>query len=344
MQAKIIIVKFLKKSMNRFFKIATLSVTFFFTIFSASHSAEKLPSWYLQQKQNDSANLYGVAEGATQEEATRFALADAAARLLVTISSTTNLIREENQTNTQSSINEEMRQNVRQNVEKIEFTNFEISNSAKLENKFYNEVKINRDTFIKDHQEKLGLIEKKLDNLAQNSATQNPIQKRSNLIKSQALAKELELYARILHGAGANVNLPEKLDRVAKIENEMNKNLDKIEFFFEISSPQNLTKIIRTALNKEKIAVAKTKNPQNKNQIIIAISSEQKTSEIYGAFITKVKLDFSNSLEGKILASSSVEISGSSVIGKEESYDAALKNLEEKIANDGILKTVGILN
>lgn len=325
--------------MNRFLRLATLAATLAFIGFNANAS-EKLPSWYLQQKQNNSEDLYGVAEGATQEEATRFALADAASRLLVTISSTSNLIREENQ----NSVNEEMRQNVRQNVEKIEFSNFEVSNSAKLENKFYNEVKINRSTFIKDHQEKLNLIEKKLDNLAQNSATQNPIQKRSNLIKSQALAKELELYARILHGAGFNVNLSEKLSRVAKIENEMNKNLDKIEFFFEISSPQNLTKIIRAALNKEKIAVAKKKNSKNPNQIIIAISSEQKTTEVYGSFITKVKLNFSNSLEGKILASSSVEISGSSVIDKEESYDAALKNLEEKIASDGILKTVGILD
>lgn len=325
--------------MNRFLCLAALAATLAFIGFNAQ-AAEKLPSWYLQQKQNNSENLYGVAEGATQEEATRFALADAASRLLVTISSTSNLIREENQ----NSINEEMRQNVRQNVEKIEFSNFEISNSARSENKFYNEVKINRSTFIKDHQEKLNLIEKKLDNLAQNSATQNPIQKRSNLIKSQALAKELELYARILHGAGFNINLSEKLSRVAKIENEMNKNLDKIEFFFEISSPQNLTKIIRAALNKEKIAVAKKKDSKNPNQIIIAISSEQKTTEVYGSFITKVKLNFSNSLEEKILASSSVEISGSSVIDKEESYDAALKNLEEKIASDGILKIVGILD
>jgi hypothetical protein len=343
MLAPIIIVKFLKKLMNRFLRLAISTATFAFIGFNAQ-AAEKLPSWYLQQKQNNSEDLYGVAEGATQEEATRFALADAASRLLVTISSTSNLIREESKTNTQSSINEEMRQSVRQNVEKIEFSNFEISNSARFENKFYNEVKINRSTFIKDHQEKLNLIEKKLDNLAQNSATQNPIQKRSNLIKSQALAKELELYARILHGAGFNINLSEKLDRVAKIENEMNKNLDKIEFFFEISSPQNLIKIIRAALNKEKIAVAKKKNSKNPNQIVIAISSEQKTTEVYGSFITKVKLNFSNSLEGKILASSSVEISGSSVIDKEESYDAALKNLEEKIASDGILKTVGILD
>ena len=325
--------------MNRFLKLAALLVISALSSFNAQ-ADEKLPSWYLQQKQNDSANLYGVAQGASQEEATRLALVDAASRLLVTISSTSNLIREENQ----NSVNEEMRQNVRQNIEKIEFTNFEITNSAKLENNFYNEVKINRSNFIRDHQEKLNLIEKKLDNLAQNSATQNPIQKRSNLIKSQSLAKELELYARILHGAGANVNLPEKLNRVAKIENEMNKNLDKIEFFFEISSPQNLVKIIRAALNKEKIAVSKTKNPNNKNQILIKISSEQKTTEVYGSFITKVKLDFTNSLEGKILASSSVEISGSSVIDKEESYNAALKNLEEKIASDGILKTVGILN
>jgi hypothetical protein len=324
--------------MNRIFKLLTILII-------SSCSAKKtedsnIPSWYISPKQNDYSYFYGIAEGHSQEEATRYALADAAARLIVTISSTSNLIREENQ----NSVNEEMRQNVRQNVEKIDFSNFAISNSTKIGETYYAEVRIEREAFLREQKDKLDFIETKLDNLDKNSANKNPIQKRSDLIKSIALSKELEMRARILSGGGANISLKEKLNRVAAIENEMNKNLDKIEFFFEISSPKEISNIIRTALNKEKIAVARIRDPNNKNQILIKISSEKNTVKIYGSIITKIIIDFDNSLEGKSIASSNLEAVGSSVIGENESYASALKSLEEIIAKDGILKTIGILN
>lgn len=301
---------------------------------------QKIPSWYLMPTQNNSANLYGVAQASSASEATSLALVDMASRLIVVISATNTLVREENNI----SANEEMRQNIKQNIEKIEFSNFEISNSEKIDNLYYREVSVHRRDFIKSQKEKLILTEKKLDNLSANSQNKNPIQKRSDLIKSLVLAKDLELYARILDGVGENINLREKLNRVAEIENEMNKNLDKIEFFFDFYSKNDVRNIIQNALNKEKIAVSKTRNIANKNQILIEISSKEITSEIYGSFICKLNLNFSNSLEGKILASSNVEISGSSVISKEQSCQSALKNLEEKITKDGILKTVGILD
>ena len=58
--------------------------------------------------------------------------------------------------------------------------------------------------------------------------------------------------------------------------------------------------------------------------------------------MTKLKIDFENLAEGKVVASNSLEVTGSSTISEKESYLASLNSFEEKIQKDGILKILGI--
>lgn len=338
--AKAIAKTLLKNSMNKKI-LALLSVIFLVASCASSVSkADETPSWYIKPKQNNASNLYGVAEGFTLEEATKYALADAASRLMVSISSESNLIREENQNST----NEEMRQQVRQSVEKISFTNFQVTNSKKLGQNFFVEVQIERDPFINEQKERVAFVEKKISDLEKDSAGKNPIQRRNSLLKILDLGKELDLKSRILAGAGENINLKEKLTRIANFQNQFDKMSDKIEFYFEINSPKEVAKVIRTALNKEKIKIASSRNSADSGQIVIRIKSSSRSNKIYEAFMTKLEVDFENVSGEKVLASNSVEVTGSSTISEKESYLASLKSLEEKIEQDGILKILGIIN
>lgn len=326
--------------MNRFFLVflaLTISLT---TSCSGNKKAgSELPSWYLSPKQNSAENLYGVAEGYTLEEATKSALADAASRLMVSISSESTLLREENKTDA----NEESRQQIKQNIEKIDFSNFKVSRSEKMGQKIYVEAEIKRSPFISDQKEKVGFLERKITDLDKNLAASNPIQKRASLLKMLDFSNQAILSTRILNGAGENINLKEKLARQANFENQLNSLNDKIEFFFEINSPKEISQIIRNALNKEKIAIAKTRNSSS-NQIVIAIKSSSRNNKIYEAYMTKLQIDFENISNAKTISSSSVEVSGSSSIGEKESYAAAVKSFEEKVSQDGILKVIGITN
>jgi tRNA threonylcarbamoyladenosine modification (KEOPS) complex Pcc1 subunit len=267
-------------------------------------------------------------------------LADAASRLMVSVSSESSLIREENKT----SVNEEMRQRVKQSIEKIDFTNFKVSKSEKVGNGFYVEVEIERDPFIKQQKEKVYFLEKQISDLDKNSKGKNAIQRRNSLVKIVDLGKELDLKSRILAGAGEDVGLKEKLSMIADFQNELNKTSDKIEFYFEINSPAEIAKVIRSSLNKEKIKTSPKRNSANPNQIVIRIKSDSRSNKIYEAYMTKLDVDFENLAEGKVVASNSVEVTGSSTIGEKESYAASIKSLEEKIDEDGILKIIGIIN
>lgn len=301
-------------------------------------SLSLLPDWYVSPKANDGASLYGIGEGYTMEEATKSALADLAARLIVSISSESTLLREENQ----NAANEEMRQKIQQNIEKIDFVNFSISRSVNLQSKIYAEVKINREQFINAQKEKMQFLDKKTFNLKQNISSQNLIQKRNSLVQISALLKQSELLARIVQASGENANVKDRLSDLADAQNQLDKLNDKVEFYFEITLEKEIFAIIQNALNKERIAVAKVKN-SNPNQVQIKIDSFRQVNQIYGSYITKIKINFENKVEKKIIASNSIEVSGSSTINEKESYFSALESLKERVVSEGILKILGII-
>ena len=177
-----------------------------------------------------------------------------------------------------------------------------------------------------------------------NSLGKNPIQRRNSLIKITELSKELELKSMIIRGAGEQFNLKDKLELIAKFQNELEKSSDKIEFFFDPTCPKEITQIIRNNLNKDKLKIASKFDKNDENQVLIKIESVSKTNHIYESHMTKNKIDFENLSQGKVIASNSIEATGSSTISERESYLASLKTLEEKIEKDGILKVLGILN
>lgn len=329
------IAKMFSKNLIRKFIIA--SILFVASCASGQNQAGE-PSWYTSPKQNNSQNFYGVAFGPNLEEATKSALADAAARLMVSISSESTLLREEDN----NSANEEMRQQVKQNIEKIDFTNFKVSRSQKSGVQLFVEVEIERDPFIRDQKEKIEFNEKKISDLEQNLAGANPVQTRASLTKILDISKQVELSSRILSGAGIGIDLKSKLSRIANFQNQFNQLTNKIDFFFDIDSPREVSQIIRSALNREKIAISNSRG--GKNQIVISIKSSSRNSEVYGAKMTKIALDFENIFEGKTIASNKIEVTGSSTISDKESYSAALKSLEEEIEKQGILKIIGIIS
>lgn len=295
-----------------------------------------IPSWYVTPQQNDARNLYGAGQGVNLEEATKSALANAASRIMVSISSKSELLVEENRFD----YNEETRQKIDQHIEKIDFSDFIVSKSKKFEETFYVQVQIRRHPFISSQEDKLKFLEKKAYNLDKNLKKKNLIQKRIDLTKIIEIYEEIELNARILKGVGQHVNLAAKLDKLAQFKNKLNSLNHEIEFYFA-NPPPKIAKIVKHALNHEGIPVRQQKHD---NSITLRINKSSSSNKIYEAHITKIRVDFENSMHGKIIAGNSIEITGSSAISEEESYRSALTSLEEKISKEGILEIIGIIS
>lgn len=319
-----------------------INLVFCLILFSCNKNIkdnQNTPSWYVNPKQNNHENLYGVSEGFTIEEATKFALADLASRLIVSISSESTMLREENQNST----NEEIRQKIKQDIEKITFTNFKISRSEKLGQKFYVEVEINKKNFLNEQKDRLEIIEKKINDLDKNSNS-NPIQRRNALIKINQYCKELEIKAMILKGGNISINLKEKLIFIAKFQSELDRISDDLEFFIDNKSNNQIADVIKNSLNKAKIKISTKQDQDKANQVKLIIKSSAEENKIFESYITKIRVKFENNIKDKTIASNSIEVTGSSIISYKESYNSAITSLQQKIDNDGIMQTIGIIS
>lgn len=327
--------------MNKNIKNNFLILVIIFNIFSCtklSNNNPNYPSWYLQPKNNSHSNIYGLGQGYDISQATKAALANAASRLFVTISSKSTLINQENNFDALTQIEEK----IIQNIENISFNNYQISNSTDLKGQYFIEVKINRQTFIEDYLQRLDFLEKKIAFLDKNSKNKNKISRRNALIKILNLSQELEIKSRILKGAKEEVNLEKKLQKITQYQNEFDKISDKIEIFFSKNSPIKIRKILQKKLTSEGLKISQNFNPKNQNQILVKITINKTTKNIYDNFITNSKIHFENIINNKIIASNSIEVSSSSVISAKQSYLSSLKNLEKKLQQENSFKILGL--
>jgi hypothetical protein len=286
----------------------------------------QLPSWYITPKSFDNQNLYGVGEGYTLAEASQSALNNLSAKLMTSISSESSLLMESNR----YGVNEQSRQNINESVAKVTFNNYQVSNSAGFSGKIYTEVTVGRDNFVKDNQQTLTDLNQKMANLYAGLQGKTILERYNDLNSINNLIPDARNITAILSSLNAaNVNLKANIDLYNTYQNAYQNLASKMEFVVEPgNTPAPVVKAVVKFLNQQNFKVVKTKNLANSDLIILQISSELTEQKIYGSNIAKLTLNFNLlSNQNKIIKSTSLEASGSSVISKAEAVNAAVAGM-----------------
>lgn len=320
-------------------KFLSCSFILFLLLSCSTNNKNLEPSWYLKPTQNTSLKLYGTAQGPTLESATKSALADMAAKLIVTISSTSSTEISENNYN----IYEEYRQKISQNIEDITFTNYQISNSKKIKNNFFVEVSSPRDQFFNNQLDRFKILDQKINSLDQSSKNSNIISRQNQLFAISQMLKEAQLKLALLKANNILANAQKYEDKYLKLIEELQRSTTNIEFFIAKNNHKLLNNLIIKALNKENIKISQKRNKSNKNQILLQVTITNSNNFIYNNFINNQIINFKNIANNKIIASNKITIKGSSVISEEQAKINALKLLEQRLQQDNILKIIGIL-
>lgn len=305
-------------------------------VVNSGKSLSDANSWYVSPAQNTSQYIYGVGEGRNLEEATKSALSDASARLSVTISSNSTTLLEENR----SDVNEEFRKQINQNIEKIQFPNFKVTNSSQKGVDYYVEVRINRVEFNDIQKERVEFLDNQINNLNNSISSQNIIQKRSSYNKIIELGKESEMLTRIIYSSRGGM-LKKKLRVISDAKYSLSKLNNKFEFYFIAKGDSAIYNVVKKYLNKEGVAISGVKTNLD-NQIVMDVTSKSTSGKVYNSFITKIKINFKNISDNRTVASNDIEVAGSSVISRNESYDSALESFDEMIEKDGIFSVLGV--
>jgi len=125
--------------------IKTVLLSLFMVIVSSgcfsSKEPQTIPAWYLNSPVNTSSTIYGVGEGATLEDAKSSALNSMSSRLIVSVGSS---LQKLTSSSTQGGYSKEVTQDIKVDVEKIQFTNAKVEKNAVIAGNIYVLMSVNR--------------------------------------------------------------------------------------------------------------------------------------------------------------------------------------------------------
>ena len=297
----------------------------------------KIPSWYLEPVKNDAFALYGVGEGSSLQKATNAALNDAASRLRVSVSSTT-----ESKTSADAEVyTSSLKQNISAIVKDVSFNNYDTIKSEEAAGSFYIKIKIDRAVFTQEKTDELKSIMEDCQNRYKNlNQIANALERRTEfkkIIESSAKAEHLALLIFSL-SKGDDFNIKEVFDKSKQYKAEYDSFLTKITFVVE-DGP--IGDVITQGLNDAGLKVSR-RLVTALSSVSITITNNTVGDKIYGRYFAKNNTFISVSSGGKLVGSKNITFSGGSSVSQEEAFKESLHNLASIIKNDGIESVLGL--
>jgi hypothetical protein len=302
-----------------------------------SKKSDSIPDFYINPKQNDSQNLYAVGSGYNLDRAIKVALNNLASKLMTNISSQSKSISKSHNDHFSSQYS----QKITENVEKITFNNYKISNSANFNKEFYAEIKIDRENFLAQNITKLNNLNRRFHNLSKNLNKKHIIDQYRNLNKIQDNLYKAQSLNYVLGGIGYDrKKINKNFDNYQIYQNDFDNLTSKINIKIDQKSNSKISTIIKKYISDQKIKI--TKN-NSKNNIILRIDKKLLMKDkIYDSFFVKLSINISLISKNKILSNNLLELSGNSVISGKEAENAAINKLHDLIKNDDIQKIIGL--
>jgi len=305
-------------------------ITLIFINNCANKISKELPSWYLNPPQNDSLNLYGVGYGFDKQNSEQNALDNLAQKIIVNISSSIEVLKQENSYNQKSNFSESSQQKIKSEVAKISFMNFNNEKTEIFNKQIYSLVSVNRHNLINQYEQKIIDFSDEINQIQAQQKNKTLIEKKADFIQIEKIIAKAENDLIILDSINLDKNKNAEIKaefKALKLAHKAINNDLNLYIKYDHNS-QKVAEIVKTAFAKENIKT-NAKKIATKNEVIVDISSKQTKQFIYGTYIIKsqINIAFLNN-KGQIIKNKILQESGSSSI----SYDEAGNNLARKFS------------
>ena len=305
-----------------------------------SQDGLQVPQWYVNGAQNDQQSFYGIGSGSVIDDAKLSALNELQSRISTSISSATQVIKEENNDFAKS----DFFQSIKSQIAEIEINNYIIDKSEKIGDDYFVQVKVDRVGFIKNLETKLNTIRIRNNANYRASRDNNIVNRKQTLELIVKRNQEAQRINYILLNIAKNHNFRKINDEIIDYEKKLAKINNQIEVFLElVNVPRNIQSALNKAINQSGIKITKRRNRQNDDLVIINIQSKASHRIIYNSNISKITLTFKIfSNKARLIATNQIEVSGSSLINKEEAVSAAIAQFNQEVKKKGILNIIGL--
>ncbi len=296
----------------------------------ANKNSNELPSWYLNPPQNDSLNLYGVGYGLDKQNSEQNALDNLAQKIIINISSSMEILKQENSYNEKSNFSESSQQKIKSEVAKISFMNFNNERTEVFNKKIYSLVSVNRQSLINQYEQKIVDYSDEINQIITQQKNKNLIEQKAGFIQIEKIISKAENDLIILDSINLDQNKNAKTKSEFKAYKLAHKaiNNDLSLYIKYDGNSQKIAQIIQEEFAKANIKT-NAKKLSYKNEVIIDISSKQTKQILYGTYFIKsqINIAFLND-NGQMIKNKILNENGSSAV----SYDEAEMNLARKFS------------
>lgn len=286
-----------------------------------------IPNWYINSPANTNANIYGIGEGETIDDAKNNALNNMSSKLLVNISS--DLTRKK-VSSSDGYYENNIEENLKVKVENIQYTNINVEKNSLINYNYYLLVKVDRIKLFKENEKKFKLIDNKLKNSYSELSNKSKVNQIIQLEKMKTDIVSNKKRAFILYAINNNFNYDYYLKQY---DSYLNK-IEKLKNSIKIKIYSNNTYYKDELIDFLNINNYKITN-SNSFDIKIIINNKSRHSSTKGWNIAKTTTILSIHENRQILSNRIIETIGRSSSSKNDALiDSSLSFAEElKIMN-----------
>jgi len=298
---------------------------------SMLETADSIPDWFYSPPKSEKY-FYGAGEGMNIEEAKAGALNFIAGEINTAVSSEFSKNEGYSNNNGKKDFYKSVKNKVKTEVKKINFTNIEIMKTLKVNNKIYLLVRIDKQKLFNSLKTKFDLLDAQIDNEVKTSQKYSKLDQLITLNKIESKIQKALSLASILNVLNSNFDVKPYAKKYTSYMNKKTELLHEVTFSV---SPNDLfgQKLIEILNDKDyKIS--------SNSDIKIKVQKQVRNSTPMGMAVARVTVNIKVISKGKTLKSTSIEAKGIAD-NKSQALAKASINFKQKINKIGINKLLG---
>ena len=301
------------------------------------------PNWYFNPPKSDSMYLYGKGEGLSEKEAVDAGLNRIASTLSVSVESSFESQKNIYQAGGREEYSRNVSNNIKSNVAKITFNNYELFNMARVGNKTIVVVKVDREKLFAGKKKEYDSSKRKISDLHKLSKNKSIIEKLNKLKEVNKASDKAVSLAFLLNTLKDSYKIERDLKTFEGYKKEERAVRSSIKFYIKADKNSKLlAEPIRVALNEGGMKVI-NRFSKNKNVVQIILNSRDKKAEAMGRKIVKTTLNITlKTNRGNVLSSNKLTLVGKSSFDYGQAKESVSRNLAKQIKKDGVMKTIGL--
>ncbi|HHB94578.1 MAG TPA: hypothetical protein ENK88_05505 [Campylobacterales bacterium] len=291
------------------------------------------PEWYTKIHSDTERYAYGIREGGTKEEAVNNALNEIASKIRVSIKSTSTTTTNLKTSNGEEDYTKDSTQSVTNQVEKIEFSNYDVKKMKKLsDNKFIVWVAVDKPLNAKLLLSKIDTDIQKYYQLLK-SEHKNPIStvKKYNSAITKIRDRNL-VDCSIVKDFSPNSGVDGRVSKLLTAQKEMAKYQSNIVF-----SVKGDNKEYQDILIKQ-IASKGFRTTDGSSNITISMSVKEKELKVLGNKILKSKIHLTVKSNGTVIGQTALNVGAKSRTGYKQAREFTLRNFEKRLRDKKIIE------